>query len=214
MSYIGIFGAGNIDRSDSSSNLLELQRQAVVLLRNGIEMHGIKRQTGWEMGIEGKWRYELADPFHTTAEIGDHLKRHFGESVNIRFCMHDATLLAAYPAFERLRLFARYTPAAKFAGYFDPTRYSIMVCMGTSDSPFEFQTEGILLHEIQHLIQHEEKFARGGDSSIGMVRYIRLAGEVEARNVCARHLMTQEQRRETLRSDSQDVPDNEQIVVV
>lgn len=43
---------------------------------------------------------------------------------------------------------------------------------------------------------------------------MRLAGEVGARNVCRRHLMTQEQRRVTLRSDSQDVPDNKQIVIV
>ena len=213
MSYIGIVGAGNIDKSDASSNLLELKDQAVSLLREGAEMHRIKRQTGWEMGVDGKWRYELADPFHTTAEIEDHIKRHFGESINIRFCLHDATLLTAYPAFGRLSLFARYTPAKKFAGYFDPVRYSMMVCMGTSDSPFEFQTEGILLHEVQHLIQHEEKFARGGDASMGLFRYMRLAGEVEARNVCARHFLSQEQRWETLRSDSQDVPDNKQIIM-
>lgn len=214
MSYIGIIGARRIDESDPSSKLLELQEQAVLLLRGNTDMHLIKRQTGWEMGVDGKWRYELADPFHTTTEIEDHIKRHFGEPINIRFCMHDTTLLMAYPAFEHLRLFARYTPAKKFVGYFDPVRYSMMVCMGTSDSPFEFQTEGILLHEVQHLIQKEEHFARGGDSSKGIMRYMRLAGEVEARNVCIRHFMTQEQRRGTLRSDSQDVPDNKQIIMV
>lgn len=56
--------------------------------------------------------------------------------------MHDTTLLIAYPAFERLRLFAMYTPTRQFAGYFNPKEYAMMVCMGTANSPFEFQTEG------------------------------------------------------------------------
>lgn len=212
MSYIGIIGARRLDESDASFGLLEAQKEAVQLLRDNTDMRMIKQQTGWEMGIDGKWRYEVADPFHNTAEIEDHLKRHFGESINIRLCMHDTTLLTAYPAFERLRLYARYTPTHKFAGYFDPASYSMMVCMGTLNSPFEYQTEGVLLHEVQHLIQEEENFARGGNSSRGIMRYLRLAGEVESRNICIRHPLSQEQRRSSLRTDTQDVPDEQQII--
>ena len=88
-----------------------------------------------------------------------------------------------------------------------------MVSMGTQSLPFEYQIEGILLHEVQHLIQEEEDFARGGDISLGRRRYMRLAGEVEARNVCDRHSLSLEQRREMLRSATQDVPDDKQIIV-
>ncbi len=149
----------------------------------------------------------LLTPMMTTEKIEDYIKRHFGEPINIRYCMNDTTLLIAYPAFERLRLFAIYTLTKRFAGYFDPRRYAMMVCMGTTNSPFEFQTEGVLLHEIQHLIQEEEDFARGGNSSIGRLRYMRLAGEVEARNICLRHELSPGQRKQMLRSDTQDVPD-------
>lgn len=175
-------------------------------------MHMIKQQTGWEMGVDGKWRYEVADPFHNTIEIEDHLKRHFGEPINIRLCMHDVTLLTAYPAFGRLRLFAKYTPMHKYIGYFSPDNYGMLVCMGTANSPFQCQTEGVLLHEVQHLIQEEEDFARGGNLSQGRRRYLRLAGEVEARNVCIRHSMSLEHRRSSLRTDTQDVLDAEQII--
>lgn len=212
MSYIGIIGARRLDESDASSGLLKAQKEAVQLLRDNTDMRVIKQQTGWEIGIDGKWRYEVADPFHKTAEIEDHLKRHFGESINIRLCMHDTTLLTAYPAFERLRLYARYTPTHKFAGYFNPERYGMMICMGTLNSPFDYQTEGVLLHEVQHLIQEEEDFARGGDSSRGIMRYLRLAGEVESRNICFRHSLSPEQRRSSLRTDTQDVPDEKQII--
>ncbi len=213
MSYIGIRGAGRLDMSDSSMSLVIRQKQAVDMLRKGADMHSIKQETGWETGIDGKWRYEIADPFHTTEKIEDYIKRHFGEPINIRYCMNDTTLLIAYPAFERLRLFAIYTPTKRFAGYFDPRRYAMMVCMGTANSPFEFQTEGVLLHEVQHLIQEEEDFARGGDVSIGRLRYMRMAGEVEARNICLRHELSPGQRKQMLRSDTQDVPDYSQIIV-
>ena len=213
MSYIGIKGAQRLDNAASSSCLIADQEKAVQILQCGTDMRNIKLQTGWEIGVDGKWRYEITDPFHTTAEIEDHIKKHFGEPINIRYCMHDTSLLTAYPAFERLRLFAMYAPTGRFAGYFDPQKYGMMVCMGTASSPFDLQTEGVLLHEVQHLIQEEEDFARGGDTSMGRRRYMRLAGEVEARNVCNRHFLTNEKRLVTLRNDTQDIPDDKQIII-
>ncbi|MCQ2383252.1 MAG: hypothetical protein MJZ96_00020 [Paludibacteraceae bacterium] len=211
MSYIGIRGAERLDRNDPSLSLLKAHDQAVRMLANGTDLHAIKQQTGWEVGVDGKWRYEIEDPFHTTTEIEAHIKRHFGESINIRYCMRETSLLIAYPSLGRLRLFAMYSPTKGYAGYFDPSRYGMMVCMGTANSPFEFQTEGVLLHEVQHLIQEEENFARGGD--VRDIRYHRLAGEVEARNICIRHSLSPEQRRAKLYSDTQDVPSNMQFVV-
>lgn len=212
MSYIGIIGAKRIVSSCPSLSILDYHDAAISLNNMGIDMHIIKRQTGWELGIEGKWRYEIDDPFHTTSEIEDHVKMHFGESINIRYCMKDTLLLTAYPAFERLRLYAMYHSTKRYSGYFDPYRYAMMVCMGTSFSPFDYQTEGILLHEIQHLIQEEEDFARGGDISMGQRRYRRMAGEVEARNICIRHSLSHEERLTKLRIDTQDVPDEIQII--
>lgn len=148
MSYIGIKGAERLDKSNSSLCLLEAHVKAVHMLGGGADMHSIKLITGWETGVDGKWRYEVADPFHTTTEIEDHIKKHFGEPINIRHCMHDITLLTAYPAFERLRLFALYSPTRGFAGYFAPGSYGMLVCMGTASSAFEYQTEGVLLHEV------------------------------------------------------------------
>lgn len=211
MSYIGIKGARRLDETDTSLGLIEAHDNAVSMLRHSHDMHFIKLKTGWELGVDGKWRYEIDDPFHNTAEIEDYVKRHFGESIDIRYCMRDTTLLNAYSAFEKLKLYALYKPTKKESGYFDPDRYSMMVCMGTQNSPFEYQIEGILLHELQHLIQEEENFARGGSGSY--YRYMRLAGEVESRNICTRHFLTPEQRRAKLRSDTQDVPDDDQIVL-
>ena len=211
--YIGIEGATKLDEWDDSLGLIIAHKKAVELNRNNVCMHAIKLQTGWELGIDKKWRYETKDPFHTTAELEDHFKHHFGESVNIEYCMNDRILLVAYPALRRLRLFGLYKPTKKFSGYFDPGRYAIVVCMGTPQLPFEYQTEGVLRHEVQHLIQEEEDFARGGNLSMGRRIYSRIAGEVEARNVCHRHLLTAEQRQQMLRTDTQDVSDKMQILL-
>lgn len=93
MSYIGIIGAKRLDDSNASLGLIEAQKKAVQLLRCSTDMHMIKQQTGWEMGVDGKWCYEVADPFHNTVEIEDHLKRHFGEPINIRLCMQTSRCL-------------------------------------------------------------------------------------------------------------------------
>lgn len=93
MSYIGIIGAKRLNDSNVSLGLIEAQKKAVQLLRCSTDMHMIKQQTGWEMGVDGKWRYEVADPFHNTVEIEDHLKRHFGEPINIRLCMQTSRCL-------------------------------------------------------------------------------------------------------------------------
>lgn len=212
MSYIGLIGAHRLDKQDSSLGLLQGYRQAQSLLRDEADMHQVKRATGWEMGVDGKWRYEVDDPFHTTLWIEDYIKHHFGEPINLRYCMRDTSLLIAYPELERLRLFALYASERRWAGYFDPSCYGMMICLGSEQSAFELQTEGILLHELQHLIQEVEHFARGGSLSLGYEVYHRLAGEVEARNVCLRHALSQEERRQKLRTETQDVADAEQIL--
>jgi len=215
MSYIGVIGAARLDGcEDGLPGVLGRKETAALMLKEGADMHEIKSLTGWERGADGKWRYEIDDPFHMTAELEDHLKRHYGEPINIRRCLKDTALLTAYPVLERLLLFGLYRPIrGSVAGYFDPERYAVVVCMGTASAPFNLQTEGVLLHEVQHLIQAEEDFARGGDPSKGMKRYMKLAGEVEARNVCARHLLSLEERKAKLRTETQDVPDKDQIII-
>ena len=110
-------------------------------------------------------------------------------------------------------MFSSYTSRGGTLGYFDPINYGMVVTIGTPNAPFDQQIEGVLLHEVQHLIQEAEGFAKGGNTSQGYSRYLRLAGEVEARNVVIRHSLSIENRRAKLRSDTQDVPDERQIIV-
>ncbi|MCQ2215344.1 MAG: hypothetical protein MJZ31_05440 [Bacteroidales bacterium] len=211
MSYIGIIGATHIEEQKPDLLLLDNYKLAQSMLAGSADALSIKIATGWEMGVDKLWRYEIDDPFFDTATIEEHVKRHFGESINIRLCMRDTMILTAYPEFHRLKLYAMYSPKKGLAGYFNPNNYGMVVSLGTVNSPFEYQIEGILLHEIQHLIQSIEGFARGGSCAQGK-RYHILAGEVEARNICHRHNLTSEERRNNLRTATQDVPDDMQII--
>lgn len=208
--YIGKKGIANLKEADVILDALQSAKQK---LRAGTSMQNLKVQTGWELGVDGLWRYEYPDPFHPSEIIEDYVKRHHGEPINIALCMLDTSLLTAYPDFTRLRLFASYTSRNRTLGYFSPDSYGMVVTIGTPGAPFDQQIEGVLLHEVQHLIQQAEGFAKGGDTSKGHSRYLRLAGEVEARNVVIRHCLSEEERHIKLRTETQDVSDNKQIIV-
>ena len=69
----------------------------------------------------------------------------------------------------------------------------------------------ILVHEIQHAIQHIEGFAKGG--SVHNSNYINLAGEVEARNAQKRKNMTSEEKRQSLLAETEDVAEESKIYI-
>lgn len=209
MSYIGLIGVSNLDPENRYGF-----DKAEQMVKDGFDPTVIKIQTGWEKGIDGFWRYEILDPFMESATIEDYVKPRFGEPINIRMILKDALILKAYPEFENLTLYAMYAPHRGTAGYYNPATNGMVVAMGKPSDVFDYQIEGVLLHEAQHLIQEIEDFAKGGDpKTIGRRRYHCLAGEVEARNICRRHFLTEEERRRTLRTETQDVPDSKQIIL-
>lgn len=208
MSYIGKVGVSNLD----PENRFGFNR-AEQMVKDGFDPTVIKIQTGWEHGLDGFWRYEIADPFVESAVIEDYVKPRFGEPINIRIILKDALILKAYPQLGNLTLYAMYSPRRGTAGYYNPATRGMVVSMGSPSDIFDYRIEGVLLHEIQHLIQEIEGFAIGGDPKrIGRRRYHCLAGEVEARNICHRHSLTEEERRRVLRTMTQDVPDSKQII--
>lgn len=83
--------------------------------------------------------------------------------------------------------------------------------------------ERILSHEVQHAIQHIEGFAHGGnlnmqagkatDERKDIDEYIRLSGEVEARNVQSRMGMSPEEKCNSLAKLTEDVRREDQIFI-
>ena len=190
MSYIGLVGVSRLD-PESRYDFQQIEQ----MVKDGFDPTVIKLRTGWEQGIDGFWRYEIENPFIPSEIIDDYVRHRYGEKINIRMILRDMQLLEAYPELEELTLYAMYSPKKGLAGYYNPSTGSIVVSMGKPVN-IDSHIEEVLLHELQHLIQD-----------------MRLAGEVEARNIFRRHCLTPEERRRKLRTATQDVPDNEQIVI-
>lgn len=118
------------------------------------------------LGPEGKPRFEITD---APAKILSLPAK--GESSNLGDILSHPQLFEAYPDLSGIPVRndpelgyggGAYTP--KFEYSHDPGKFS-QEKIGFSKSPFDSDTIGTLLHEIQHAIQSREGFKQGG--SIG-----------------------------------------------
>lgn len=233
---------------------MEALAMAKEMQEQDVDRETILRETGWFVGADGKWRYEIDDSAMEFRKDGDarllqeegyrrleeltqkwadsfengdaltnaeeqemqKLQEQYEESVwrekyLLRdFLKHDE-LFEAYPYMNRISLVFDDLPMGD-NGYFSRRSNTIVL----SDKLFGKEKETVL-HEIQHIIQKVEDFARGaspeywnrrmeegfskrGDHGFEMMPselYRNTAGEIEARDAAARMDMTAEERRNT-----------------
>ncbi len=198
-SFAGEFSKGSDKRS---------LRTAKKRIGAGDSKEDVRKDTGWFDGIDGKWRYEINDKdARLNIEKLDGLRnaRH-GSSYALGTLLDHPKLYAAYPFLKRLRVFD--TNFEEFAGGYDPDTTHIELNLNLSNE----DALSFLLHEVQHAIQNREGFAVGSSAFLDK-DYRKSAGEVEARNIQARHRMTDAERRATSPGETADVSDDDVIVV-
>lgn len=125
----------------------------------------IKMATGWEKGVDGKWRYEMPDAkIKDTLDVGGgHIVKRYEDDMlwnggKLSKVIDAPELFKAYPQLKDVRIETdaimndmpsngEYKPQTKtITIHADELKY----------------LNSILNHEIQHVIQHEEGFAHGG----------------------------------------------------
>lgn len=187
------FGGVNAQNAD-----LDALRRAKALQQQGTDMPSIFRETGWYIGSDGKWRFEIDDSgmefrrdgdarlieetdyqrmqeltekweqsFETggalsqqeTAELEELQEKYsdlvWEEKFMLRdFLKHDE-LFRAYPRLKGISLVFDALPDG-VKGYFSPRSNTIVL----SDTLFGKDAD-VLLHELQHIIQRYEGFAKG-----------------------------------------------------
>jgi hypothetical protein len=138
----------------------ELSRdRANEMLEAGEDPKKVFYYTGWERGIDGQWRFEIDDN-------GAELKPEFNKLVSdwvqsngkwksyaLSSILNHPKLFAAYPFLKRMRVFIDGTQGGRFIDW------------GEGDGRISVGAgEGLptLMHEITHVIQSYEGFARGG----------------------------------------------------
>lgn len=192
-------------------------------IATGEDAEAVRQDTGWHRGPDGMWRFEISDE-QARLEVGGNIASEVLEAaaldradVRVVDVLHHPQLFAAYPHLENIRV--ELMPAGERAA----------ARLVRSIAGQKMQVRGdlkrqalvsVMLHELQHAIQHAEGFATGGSrkalvsdmDKTGAETYRRLAGEVEARNTQSRQRMTDEQRRQIAPEDTADVAASDVIV--
>ncbi|MDR1684879.1 MAG: hypothetical protein LBR82_00285 [Desulfovibrio sp.] len=129
--------------------------EAVALAEQGTDNEAIRQQTGWFKGMDGKWRYEIPDNLD-----GIHIPTIKGKAkaFTLGQLYDNPKLYESYPQIEGMRVLLQPI-SSTVGGYYSHKHNSISI---SSNLPAS-KKEKVLMHEIQHAIQHIEGFARGGN---------------------------------------------------
>lgn len=204
------------------------------MLADGATPAEIFKATGWSVGADGRLRFEVSDDAAKLTGRAPVSERSIsGAFMDLPGVLSHRRLLAAYPSLRQV-----YVELSK--GLYQRTGGVAGVkttASGTYQIKFDedfwtgphtgkmaefIEREGghdkarlsTLLHEVQHIIQRIEGFDAGEAGAEARRDYFRSAGEVEARNTARRMRMTQRERAKSDPQQTEDVPRNEQIVVV
>ena len=151
-SYAGI-GAESAD--------FDSLRLAQEMTMNGADSEQVRRETGWFRSYDGKWRFEIDDStavWHLdTAKPDAERLWNFGERIfKLGDLLDHPDLYKAYPQLKDVTVWEN--PDAKTTGYVVGKSTDHITVQSLTDTNIH---KDILIHEIQHLIQHIEGFATG-----------------------------------------------------
>lgn len=170
-SLAGERGAAAADKAEERTIRMDNLSVAKDMEKNKKKAKVIKAATGWERGADGKWRYEMPDVVlrdpkewvnKKTLTLSDIV-----EKPNDLFKEYPE-LFDAYPKLKDVKI---QKGRAKMGGsYYDNT---ITLNLGGIREAIKYDLDihykiatrllkRTLVHEVQHYIQHEEGFAKGG----------------------------------------------------
>jgi len=148
---------------------------AYQMYQNGVSMDTIRKRTGWWLGKDGKWRYEISDKemrfnpegyVDNPQTVGDYVK-------------HDR-LFAAYPWIADIPVYVSDVVGGdpSSLGRYIPSEKIIEIKAGITSE----KARTVLAHELQHVIQNTEHFASGTNTVVATRYLINLAYDLVKNN--------------------------------
>lgn len=140
-------------------------REAESLLKSGKSSEFVRQKTGWHVGADGMWRFEIADNDAklTIDKLSDwkkkELKAGYLVSARLDLLLDHPRLYEAYPDLADMTV-----TFTKDNGDYHGVYYSRWNSIEIANSGDHEQMLSTLLHEVQHAIQFREKFANGGNT--------------------------------------------------
>nr|DAL72330.1 MAG TPA: crystallin beta/gamma motif-containing protein [Caudoviricetes sp.] len=128
----------------------------------------IYKATGWFKGYDGKWRFEIPDNLEAIS-LDKLLKNKYADLGEI---YDNPQLFEAYPKLKNVMIFIEEL-GGRTAGFASAINNTITLSASLKNDD---EIKSTLVHEIQHLIQGREGFARGGSSQNARAQ---IRGEIE-----------------------------------
>lgn len=193
-SYIGSNAAKRLDMKEESIVRMHGLYIAREMVKKGRSKREIKRVTGWEIGKDGRWRYEIDEEVkeaHIEKLVLDpegvrekrkkriqELEKEGNQPLIDAYSViyddfvleevigYNNTLFTAYPDMRGMRVSIENRNSSNMTinGEYDPTFDSIRVVIDNGTN--FFREANTLVHEIQHAIQEREGFAAGGSPEL------------------------------------------------
>jgi len=196
---------------------------AEAMEKTGKSIDEIWRMTGLERGVDGKWRFEISDRGYRVNPNAGLLGSDGFRVAPLYDQQRHPGMREAFPDLANARSEIRLDPGLESG------RGHFMREMGliSTESPYRWLLKNTGIHELQHMIDYIEGFARGGSAlefvKLGYGRdmaealYNRLAGEVAVRNAQYRLGMrdAERMRKAPIRTEEKlqiPVPRDQQIV--
>lgn len=163
--FAGEKGAAEADKAEEKTYRMDNLKVAEKMERGKKDAKIIKMATGWEKGVDGKWRYEMPDAkIKDTIDVGGgNIVKRFEEDMlwtdgKLEDAVDAPKLFEAYPQLKNIKI---HTDAVMndmpSNGEYNPQTKTITIHADELK-----YLNSILNHEIQHVIQREEGFAHGG----------------------------------------------------
>lgn len=163
--FAGEKGAAEADKAEEQTIRMDNLDVAKQMEEAKKDAKVIKMATGWEKGVDGKWRYEMPDAkIKDTIDVGGgNIVKRFDEDMlwtdgKLEDAVDAPKLFEAYPQLKNIKI---HTDAVMndmpSNGEYNPQTKTITIHADELK-----YLNSILNHEIQHVIQREEGFAHGG----------------------------------------------------
>lgn len=176
-SLAGERGAAAADKAEERTFRMDYLSVARKMEEEKKDAKAIKMATGWERGADGKWRYEMPDAkIKDTMDVGGgHIVKRYEDDMlwnggKLSRVIDAPELFKAYPQLKDVRIDTdAIMNDMPLNGEYNSKTNTITI--HADDLKY---MNGILNHEIQHVIQDIEGFAKGGSPRL-------VRGEVKKR---------------------------------
>ena len=167
----------------------------------------IRKETGWFVGMDGKWRFEISDANIRFDAEGDlQGKNKNGVKTLADYISHDK-LFEAYPDLAEVPVYFAEIQNGSYGSY---SRGLDEIALNRSLLEDPKELLDTLVHEVQHAIQERERFAPGASKAYWN-RRLEEGGDVRTRKEKQEITRLQKELEEMKKSDPEFVADMEKL---